>query len=143
MRKFPSSTATLFALCVALPAAAQQSVDVSKAGTTPQAHMAYVKSLPEAQQAKVFDACAEAAIAKPGAAPALIAFCQTVVNSGMPTLGVDISDAGNTKEEHAAFVKTLAPDDQKAVKTACAPVIATPSPQHPPAVLAFCKNMEL
>lgn len=61
---------------------------------------------------------------------------------GMKELGVDISDAGTTAEANQAFVHSLPADQQVKVKEACLVQLVEPAADHPPVVVAFCRNLE-
>ena len=60
--------------------------------------------------------------------------------SGKTDLGVDISQAGSTKTEHQAFIKTLPTADQEKVKKVCLVAVGETA-NHNPAVITFCKNV--
>ena len=61
---------------------------------------------------------------------------------GMKELGVDITDAGTTSDENQAFMRALPADQQVKVKEACLVQLVEPAEDHPPVVVAFCKNLE-
>ena len=61
---------------------------------------------------------------------------------GMNELGVDISEAGTTAEDNQAFVRALSADQQVKVKEACLVELVEPAADHPPVVVAFCRNLE-
>jgi hypothetical protein len=61
---------------------------------------------------------------------------------GMKELGVDISEAGETRDDNQAFVQSLPPEQQVKVKEACLVQLVEPAADHPPVVVAFCKNLE-
>lgn len=60
---------------------------------------------------------------------------------GQKELGVDISKAGTTPEENAKFMSTMPAADQAKVKEACLVQLVEPVADHPPVVVAFCKNV--
>ncbi len=59
-------------------------------------------------------------------------------DTGMATLGVDISAAGSTKSEIDTFVAALPADQAEKVKTGCDTVVANQDNQNPK-VLSFCQ----
>ncbi|MDC9822652.1 hypothetical protein PRN20_02800 [Devosia sp. ZB163] len=61
---------------------------------------------------------------------------------GMKELGVDISNAGTTAEDNQAFMRSLSADQQAKVKEACLVQLVEPAADHPPVVVAFCRNLE-
>jgi hypothetical protein len=61
---------------------------------------------------------------------------------GMKELGVDVSKAGTTKEENQQFMNTLSAEQQAKVKEQCLVQLVEPVENHPPVVVAFCKNLE-
>ena len=61
---------------------------------------------------------------------------------GMKELGVDVSKAGTTTEENQQFVKTLSAEQQAKIKEQCLVQLVEPVADHPPIVVAFCKNLE-
>jgi hypothetical protein len=60
---------------------------------------------------------------------------------GMKELGVDISKAGTTKQENQQFMNSLSAEQQAKVKEQCLVQLVQPE-NHPPVVVAFCKNLE-
>ena len=60
---------------------------------------------------------------------------------GQEELGVDISTAGTTPEDNAKFMAELSAEDQTKVKAACLTQLIEPVADHPPVVVAFCKNV--
>jgi hypothetical protein len=61
---------------------------------------------------------------------------------GMKELGVDISSAGTTRDDNQAFLRSLPADQQVKVKEACLVQLVEPVADHPPVVVAFCRNLE-
>ena len=60
---------------------------------------------------------------------------------GMKEFGVDISGAGTTQDDNKKFTEGLPADQQVKVKEACLLAVTEPADSHPPAVIAFCKNV--
>lgn len=61
---------------------------------------------------------------------------------GMKELGIDVGKAGTTAEENRQFMNTLPTEQQAKVKEACLVQLVEPVEDHPPLVVAFCKNLE-
>jgi hypothetical protein len=61
---------------------------------------------------------------------------------GMKELGVDISNAGTSRDDNQAFVRSLPADQQVKIKEACLVQLVEPVTDHPPVVVAFCRNLE-
>jgi hypothetical protein len=68
-----------------------------------------------------------------------VAFAQDA--PGMKEFGVDISGAGTTKDENKKFTEGLTAEQQAKVKEVCLVTVTEPEGTHPPAVVAFCKNV--
>ena len=68
-----------------------------------------------------------------------VAFAQDA--PGMKEFGVDISGAGTTQAENKKFTEGLTAEQQAKVKEVCLVTVAEPEGAHPPAVVAFCKNV--
>jgi hypothetical protein len=122
-----------------VPATAQDAtnqIDISKAGTTPAEHLAFVKAMPPPQQAGIIQACMPVLVQPaPDTPPAVAAFCKTIGESGVPA-------AGTTAEQNAAFVKGLPAEQQANIKALCVPVAAKPADASgSPVLMAFCKNV--
>ena len=60
--------------------------------------------------------------------------------TGKAELGVDISRAGTTAEEHQKFVQSLSPGDQSNVRKQCSVIVSQPG-NHAPPVVAFCNDV--
>ena len=61
---------------------------------------------------------------------------------GMKELGVDVSKAGTTTAENRQFMNTLSAEQQAKIKEECLVQLVEPVEDHPPIVVAFCKNLE-
>lgn len=60
---------------------------------------------------------------------------------GMKEFNVDITGAGNTKEQNQQFMQGLTPEQQAKVKEVCLVAVTEPEGTHPPEVVAFCRNV--
>ena len=60
--------------------------------------------------------------------------------TGKTELGVDISQAGTSADDHQKFVATLSPEQQANLHKACLVIVAQPS-THSPGVVTFCNDV--
>jgi hypothetical protein len=60
--------------------------------------------------------------------------------TGKTELGVDISRAGATAEEHQKFVQSLPAGDQTNVRKQCSVIVSQPG-NHAPPVVTFCNDV--
>lgn len=68
------------------------------------------------------------------------AYAATPDPTGKTELGIDISRAGATAEEHQKFLQTLSASDQTNVRKQCSVIVSQPT-SHAPAVVAFCNDV--
>ncbi|MDB5561572.1 MAG: hypothetical protein JWN11_990 [Hyphomicrobiales bacterium] len=61
--------------------------------------------------------------------------------TGMKELGVDISNAGTTKEQNQQFMQNLSAADQAKVSKECFLQPTEPVQSRPAAIVAFCRNV--
>ena len=61
-------------------------------------------------------------------------------DTGMATLGLDITGAGNTPADVHSFVAGLSTDQQSGIKNGCQSIATNPTNANP-AVVSFCQNL--
>jgi len=70
-----------------------------------------------------------------------MAIAATPDPTGKQELGIDITQAGTTAQDHQAFVKKLPADQQANVWNSCMQILAAPA-DHAPAVVTFCDDVK-